>query len=221
MPSDAAILIVDDHEDTLYALESALAPLGYRLLRATSGDEALKHVLRGQIGLLLLDVRMPGVSGLDVVRYLRRLEQTQHIPVILLTGFGTDQELTSTAFDLGVADLVMKPVDPWSLRTKVRYLYDAHQRALALEREVRALRTHDHSQSQQQEQSQGRRQDHRQEQEQSQGPRATAPAATPAPRTAPAPQSPRPPRPRTDTAIPVQRDGENRTPAPKPAPDRT
>ncbi|MEV7434294.1 two-component system response regulator [Streptomyces griseoviridis] len=197
MPSDAAILIVDDHEDTLYALESALAPLGYRLLRATSGDEALKHVLRGQIGLLLLDVRMPGVSGLDVVRYLRRLEQTQHIPVILLTGFGTDQELTSTAFDLGVADLVMKPVDPWSLRTKVRYLYDAHQRALALEREVRALRTHDHSQSQQQEQSQG--------------PRATAPA----------PQSPRPPRPRTDTAIPVQRDGENRTPAPKPAPDRT
>ncbi|QCN85285.1 response regulator [Streptomyces griseoviridis] len=197
MPSDAAILIVDDHEDTLYALESALAPLGYRLLRATSGDEALKHVLRGQIGLLLLDVRMPGVSGLDVVRYLRRLEQTQHIPVILLTGFGTDQELTSTAFDLGVADLVMKPVDPWSLRTKVRYLYDAHQRALALEREVRALRTHDHSQSQQQEQSQG--------------PRATAPA----------PQSPRPPRPRADTAIPVQRDGENRTPAPKPAPDRT
>ncbi|MEU2727887.1 response regulator [Streptomyces griseoviridis] len=219
MPSDAAILIVDDHEDTLYALESALAPLGYRLLRATSGDEALKHVLRGQIGLLLLDVRMPGVSGLDVVRYLRRLEQTQHIPVILLTGFGTDQELTSTAFDLGVADLVMKPVDPWSLRTKVRYLYDAHQRALALEREVRALRTHDHSQKQ--EQSQGRRQDHKQEQEQSQGPRATAPATTPAPRTAPAPQSPRPPRPRTDTAIPVQRDGENRTPAPKPAPDRT
>jgi len=74
MPSDAKILIVDDHEDTLYALESALAPLGYRLGRATGGDEALKQVLRGQVGLLLLDVRMPGVSGLDVVRYLRRLE---------------------------------------------------------------------------------------------------------------------------------------------------
>ena len=140
MPSDAKILIVDDHEDTLYALESALAPLGYRLGRATGGDEALKQVLRGQVGLLLLDVRMPGVSGLDVVRYLRRLEQTQHIPVILLTGFGADHELTAAAFALGVADLVMKPVDPWSLRTKVRYLYDAHQRHLALEREVRELR---------------------------------------------------------------------------------
>ncbi|MFJ9243276.1 two-component system response regulator [Streptomyces sp. NPDC101776] len=140
MPSDAKILIVDDHEDTLYALESALAPLGRPLARATSGDKALKQVLRGQVGLLLLDVRMPGVSGLDVVRYLRRLEQTQHIPVLLLTGFGADLELTAAAFALGVADLVLKPVDPWILRTKVRYLYDAHQRHRALEQEVRELR---------------------------------------------------------------------------------
>ncbi|WP_320784637.1 response regulator [Streptomyces sp. CRN 30] len=144
MPSNAKILIVDDHEDTLYALESALAPLGYRLTRATSGDAALKEVLRGQVGLLLLDVRMPGVSGLDVVRYMRRLEQTQHIPIVLLTGFGMDTELASTAFQLGVADLVMKPTDPWSLRTKVRYLYDAYRRTDALEREVRELRARVH-----------------------------------------------------------------------------
>ncbi|MGP4042808.1 response regulator [Streptomyces sp. 2A115] len=140
MPPDAKILIVDDHEDTLYALESALAPLGYRMTRATNGDHALKEVLRGQVGLLLLDVRMPGVSGLDVVRYMRGVEQTQHIPVILVTGFGTDSELTSTAFRLGVADFVMKPIDPWILRTKVRFLYDAHLRYQLLEREVRELR---------------------------------------------------------------------------------
>ena len=137
---DAKILIVDDHEDTLYALDSALAPLGYLLCRATSGEDALKQVLRGQVGLLLLDVRMPGVTGLDVVRYMRRVEQTQHIPVILLTGFGLDHELTATAFGLGVADLINKPVDPWALRTKVRYLYDAHRRSLALEQEIRDLR---------------------------------------------------------------------------------
>ncbi|MET7703623.1 MULTISPECIES: response regulator [unclassified Streptomyces] len=141
MPSDAKILIVDDHEDTLYALESALTPLGYLVARATNGDDALKEVLRGHVGLLLLDVRMPGVSGLEVVRYMRRLEQTQHIPVLLLTGFGPDAELTATAFHLGVADLIMKPIDPWALRTKVRYLYDAHQRHQALERELRELRT--------------------------------------------------------------------------------
>ena len=138
---DAKILIVDDHEDTLYALESALAPLGYQLGRATSGDEALKQVLRGQVGLLLLDVRMPGVTGLEVVRYMRRVEQTQPLPVILLTGFGLDHDLTATAFGLGVADLITKPVDPWALRTKVRYLYDAHRRSLALEQEIRDLRS--------------------------------------------------------------------------------
>lgn len=140
MPSDARILIVDDHEDTLYALESALAPLGHLVTRATSGDDALKEVLRGRVGVLLLDVRMPGASGLDVVRYMRRLEQTQHIPVILLTGYGPDTELSAAAFALGVADLVMKPVDPWTLRTKVRYLYDTHQRRRTLEAEVRELR---------------------------------------------------------------------------------
>lgn len=140
MPSEAKILIVDDHEDTLYALESALAPLGHRLARATTGDDALKEVLRGHVGLLLLDVRMPGISGLDVVRYMRCLKQTQYIPVILVTGFGPDAQLTATAFRLGVADLVMKPIDPCALRTKVRYLYDYHQRFLWLDREVRELR---------------------------------------------------------------------------------
>lgn len=140
MPSDARILIVDDHEGTLYALESALAPLGRDIVRATTGDDALKHVLRGGVGLLLLDVRMPGTGGLDVVRHLSRLEQTRHIPVVLLTGFGADQELTATAYDLGVADLLLKPVEPWALRTKVRHLFDTHQRWLAAEREVRELR---------------------------------------------------------------------------------
>ncbi len=140
MPSPARILIVDDHEDTLYALESALAPLGHLLGRATSGDEALKQLLRGNVGLLLLDVHMPGTGGLDVVRYMRCLEQTQHIPVVLLTGFARDGRLGAAAYALGVADLVTKPVDPWALRTKVRHLYDAHQRRLALEAEIRALR---------------------------------------------------------------------------------
>ncbi|WP_217710464.1 two-component system response regulator [Streptomyces sp. NA04227] len=141
MPTQASILIVDDHEDTRYALECALAPLGYRVVSASNGDDALKHVLRGNIGLLVLDVRMPGVSGLDVVRYLRRLEQTQYIPVLLLTGFGPDSELTAIAYELGVADLVLKPIDPLALRTKVRYLFEAHRRTQALEAQLRELRS--------------------------------------------------------------------------------
>lgn len=140
MPPDAEILIVDDHQGSLFALESALAPLGYRLGRATSGDAALKQLLRGRVGLLLLQVRVPGTGALEVVRYMRRLEQTQHIPVVVLTGFRPGPELASAAFALDVAALVGTPVDPWTLRTQVRHLYDAHQHRLALEGEIRRLR---------------------------------------------------------------------------------
>ncbi|MEV0980461.1 response regulator [Streptomyces sp. NPDC049915] len=140
MPTDAEILIVDDHQGTLYALESTLAPLGYRLGRATSGDAALKQLLRGRVGLLLLQVRTPGAGALEVVRYMRRLEQTQHIPVVLLTGSRPDPELAAAAFGLRVAGLIGTPVDPWTLRTHVRHLYDTHQHRLALEAEIRRLR---------------------------------------------------------------------------------
>src|SRR5690606_34446347 len=90
MPRDARILIVDGHDDTLYALESALAPLGRPLGRATTSEAALKQLLRGNVGLVLLNLRAPGTGGLDVVGYMRRLEQTQHIPVVLLTAHGRD-----------------------------------------------------------------------------------------------------------------------------------
>ena len=124
MPSEAKILIVDDHEDTLYALESALAPLGHRLARATTGDDALKEVLRGHVGLLLLDVRMPGISGLDVVRYMRCLKQTQYIPVILVTTKDQDTDrvwgmrqgakayITKPFSESDLADVIVKYMQP-------------------------------------------------------------------------------------------------------------
>ncbi|MFD9904326.1 two-component system response regulator [Streptomyces sp. NPDC059063] len=140
MPSSSKILVVDDHEDYLFALESALAPLGYETTRATNGDDALKEILRGHIAVALLDMRMPGVSGLDVVRYVRRVEQTQQLPVILLTGFDVSHELSSAALLLGVADIVVKPIDPWILRTKVRYLYETYERMCALQRELAEYR---------------------------------------------------------------------------------
>ncbi|MFE0177535.1 two-component system response regulator [Streptomyces sp. NPDC059002] len=140
MPENSKLLVVDDHEDTLFALESALDPLNYELVRATDGEQALKEVLRGDVGLMLLDLRMPGVDGMDVVRYTRRLEQTQSIPIILLTGFGLTRDLSHTAFQLGVADVVMKPIDPLTLRTKVRYLYATYNELQALRQEVHDLR---------------------------------------------------------------------------------
>lgn len=140
MPTKSVILVVDDHKDTLFALESALAPLGYPLVSATNGDDALRVVLRGDVGLILLDVRMPGVSGLDVVRYVRRLDQTRAIPIVLLTGFDVSREVAAAAFLLGVADVALKPIDPLTLRTKVRYLFDTYEQLKSMRREIEELR---------------------------------------------------------------------------------
>ncbi|MFI6049928.1 two-component system response regulator [Streptomyces violascens] len=123
MSADMKVLLVDDHEDNLFAMESILAPLGYPLELATSGDAALKAALHGGIAVAILDVVMPGVSGLDVARYLSRLTQTQLIPVILVTGMGQDSDMAAQALHLGVADYLIKPLDPWALRIKVQYLY--------------------------------------------------------------------------------------------------
>lgn len=116
------ILLVDDHDDTLFALEGALAPLGHPVERATGGAHALKAALHGGVGLVVMDVRMPALNGLEVARYLRRLDQTAHIPVILLTGMPLDERLTTEALEIGVADVLAKPVDPHVLRIKANYL---------------------------------------------------------------------------------------------------
>ncbi|MEU7567224.1 response regulator [Streptomyces fradiae] len=129
MPAGEKVLLVDDHEDNLFALYSALSPLGCPLATATGGDAALKAVLRGGVAVTVMDVVMPGMNGLDVLRYMQRLEQTRHIPVILVTGLGVDARLSRAAMRLGAADLLVKPIDPWALCIKVRYLYDSACRA--------------------------------------------------------------------------------------------
>ncbi|MER5951842.1 response regulator [Streptomyces sp. NPDC001904] len=132
------ILVVDDRDDTLFAMESALAPLGYPMDRASSGDDALKTVLRGGVAVVLLDVLMPDLSGFEVAQYMNRLEQTQDIPIMMITGAGRDPALAAKAFELGVADYVVKPVDPWVIRTKVRYLYETGRRLHALRERLQA-----------------------------------------------------------------------------------
>ncbi|WP_051854645.1 response regulator [Streptomyces sp. NRRL B-1347] len=117
-----AVLVVDDHADNLFAMEHVLLPLGCRVLRATSGEQALRTVLRENVAVVLLDLLMPGLDGLDVLGYLRRLDQTRQLPVILITGVGRSDELAERAFRLGAAGFLTKPVSPWALRAQVAAL---------------------------------------------------------------------------------------------------
>ena len=82
------ILLVDDSPENLVALESILEPLGQNLLKARSGEEALKVLLHRDVAVILLDVQMPGMDGFETAQLIRMRPQSQHTPIIFLTAFG-------------------------------------------------------------------------------------------------------------------------------------
>ena len=136
-PERAGILLVDDMEDNLTALEAVLASLNEPLVRARSGEEAMKAVLRRPIALVLLDVRMPGMDGFETASQIKRLDQTRDVPIIFLPGADDDSGYAFRGYATGAADYVTKPFDPWVLRAKVSVFLDLYRKG----REVERLRT--------------------------------------------------------------------------------
>ena len=124
----AGILIVDDMEENLVALEAVLGPLGRTLVRAHSGEEALKAMLRQEFAVVLLDVLMPGMDGFETAANIKRLDQTKDVPIILLTGADADADYAYRGYTIGAADFLTKPIDPWLLRTKVNVFLELHRK---------------------------------------------------------------------------------------------
>jgi serine phosphatase RsbU (regulator of sigma subunit)/DNA-binding response OmpR family regulator/anti-sigma regulatory factor (Ser/Thr protein kinase) len=115
----AGILLVDDHPENLTALEAVLEPLGERLLGAQSGEQALRVLLREEVAVILLDVRMAGMDGLETAQIIRSRPRTRHIPIIFLTAQASDVEEIALAYATGAVDYVVKPFEPDVLRAKV------------------------------------------------------------------------------------------------------
>lgn len=136
----AAILIVDDMEENLTALEAVLGPLDQPIVRARSGEEALKAMLRQEFAVVLLDLVMPGMDGFETAANIKRLDQTKDVPIILLTGADTDPDYTYRGYAIGAADFVTKPFDPWLLRTKVNVFLDLHRKNHQLAAQAEQLR---------------------------------------------------------------------------------
>jgi response regulator RpfG family c-di-GMP phosphodiesterase len=132
----ASILLVDDMEDNLIALEAVLGSLNEPLVRARSGEEAMKALLRQHFALVLLDVRMPGMDGFETAANIKRLDQTKDVPIIFLTGAEDDSGYAFRGYATGAADYLTKPFDPWVLRAKVTVFLDLHRKNQQLERLV-------------------------------------------------------------------------------------
>jgi DNA-binding response OmpR family regulator len=119
------ILLVDDDINTLEALAYILQRVGYAVIKATSGREALAKAQADRPGLVILDIMMPGMSGIEVCQALRASPETRYLPVLVLSALG-DIRSTTEALMAGANNYLIKPVKPVDLVEQVRNLfYDA------------------------------------------------------------------------------------------------
>ncbi len=114
----AKVLVVDDRPANLLVTKTVLDELGHQIVTASSGEEALKRVLEDDFAVILLDVNMPGMDGLETASYIRKRKKTAHIPIIFLTAY-VEEMHTSRGYSLGAVDYILTPVLPDILRTKV------------------------------------------------------------------------------------------------------
>jgi CheY-like chemotaxis protein len=134
-PSDVAnVLLVDDRSENLLALQAILERPEYRLVTAKSGQEALALVLRERFAVALVDIAMPGMTGLEVATHLKELDRSRDIPIIFVTAFGDDPEEIHRAYSAGGADYLVKPLDPEIVRKKVAVFVDLSRRQRRAER---------------------------------------------------------------------------------------
>ncbi|MEA2493166.1 MAG: hypothetical protein QOJ29_1077 [Thermoleophilaceae bacterium] len=137
----ASLLLVDDQEENLLALEAVLEPLGQRLVRATSGEEALGCLLREEFALILLDVQMPDMDGFQTATFIKQREKTQHIPIIFLTALSKEMHHMFRGYSAGAVDYVVKPFDPMVLRSKVQVFVDLYRKENQLRASEQRFRT--------------------------------------------------------------------------------
>src|ERR1700753_1978166 len=130
------ILLVDDEESNLTALEATLEYLGQDLIKASTGQEALRRVLERDFALILLDVQMPDLSGIEVATMIRERERTRHIPIIFLTGAVRTAEMMFKSYSAGAVDYLMKPIVSGVLRAKVEVFVELAIARWKLEQEV-------------------------------------------------------------------------------------
>jgi CheY-like chemotaxis protein len=124
MITRAKILLVDDRPENLLALEAILSSLDQELVRAHSGEEALRALLKDEFALILLDAQMPGMDGFETATRIKRRNRTKDVPIIFLTAVDKDQHYSYRGYAAGGADYISKPFDPWVLRAKVQVFVD-------------------------------------------------------------------------------------------------
>jgi signal transduction histidine kinase len=134
-----AILIVDDHQENLLALERILERTEADIVKASSGNDALKACLNGDFALALLDVNMPEMNGFELAELMRGEQCLSAIPIIFLTAAYAQQQQIFKGYSCGAVDYLVKPLQPDILLNKVAVFLDIYRRKLELRQRGREL----------------------------------------------------------------------------------
>src|SRR5258706_4307175 len=141
----AKILLVDDEPKSLFALQELLSTLGQNLMIAQSGEEALRHALKNDFAVILLDVRMRGIDDFETARLIRTRERSRLTPIIFLTAAADEMTSMFRGYEVGAVDYLMKPVVPEVLKSKVSVFVELHRKSERLresEDKLRRLAAH-------------------------------------------------------------------------------
>ena len=142
------ILLVDDTPESLVALEAVLRRSDYEIVTASSGEDALKFLLKNDCALILLDVQMPGMDGFETARLVRSNERTRPIPIVFLTSASRGERFVMRGYEVGAVDFLTKPIDPDILRAKVAAFVELHRAKEQIARQAALLREHERAERQ-------------------------------------------------------------------------
>ena len=150
VPAKANLLLVDDRQENLLALEAILEPLGQNLVRARSGTEAMKRLLTDDFALILLDEMMPGMDGFETATLIKEREKSRHIPIIFVTAISKEELYVFRGYSAGAVDYIAKPFDPDILRSKVTVFVDLFLQGEQIKEQAERLRQSEQRESQRQ-----------------------------------------------------------------------
>ena len=142
MGSGAAILVVDDSSTKRLALRAMLAPLGHDIVEVASGRAALRALESQTFAIILMDVRMPTMSGFEAAELCHRQSRGARTPIIFVTAYGDDEKATASAYASGGVDFISMPVLPNVLQAKVTAFVDPFIRSQELERSLESMTAH-------------------------------------------------------------------------------
>ncbi|AUT01440.1 hybrid sensor histidine kinase/response regulator [Nostoc sp. CENA543] len=133
------ILLVDDKLENLLALEAVLERLGANLVRATTGEDALRCLLNQDFAVILLDVQMPGMDGFETATMIRSRGRSRQTPIIFLTAFSSNEQMLFKGYALGAVDYLLKPIESHILLSKVTVFVELFKKTQAVQRQAAQL----------------------------------------------------------------------------------